>query len=102
MPRLTHDRPGYTFACPACNETNIYERTGNGNATDHPDRPFRCERCSVCLLFVIERPVLGTPPDEQTTLPIEEPDRKRIDRLLSARGPEDFGLDPIGVRGGSS
>lgn len=56
MPRLNHDRPGMAYACPACDRAEIYERTGNGNAKEHPDRPFRCENCCVVLQYVIERP----------------------------------------------
>lgn len=55
MPRLTHDDPSMTYACPCCNRGgNVYEREGNGNACD--DRPFRCQKCSDTFTVVIERP----------------------------------------------
>lgn len=101
MPRLKHDRPGVTYACPACDGTTIYERTGNGNATDHPDRPFRCESCSVVLQYVIERPKKGSGRG-QSTLPEHRPRRSLTSRELAALAPEDLGLSPIGARGGAS
>lgn len=101
MPRLSHDKPGLTYACPACDKTSIYQRTGNGYAADHPDRPFKCEECSVALHYVIERPKKGTKFEQQSTLPGQGQRRSLTSREISAMEPEDFGLSPIGVRGGA-
>lgn len=100
MPRLKHDRPGLTYACPACDNTVIYERVGNGNASDHPDRPFRCEGCGVTLKYVISRPKKGHGDEPQTYLPGFRQRRNFPARELAALGPEDVGLTPVGVRRG--
>lgn len=104
MPRMKHDRPGLTYACPACDATTIYIRTGNGNCTNHPERPYSCEKCGVALTYVIERPRKnregrGELPKQQT-LGFENGPRQRRDRDVNAIAPEDMGLSPIGVRSG--
>lgn len=105
MPRLKHDHPGMTYACPACDSTCIYERTGNGNTSDHPERPYRCENCSVVLTYIIERPKKNAEGraelPKQRTLGYENGPRQRKDRDLDAVAPEEMGLSPIGVRGGA-
>jgi len=102
MPRLKHDRPGLTFACPACDRGGqLYERTGNGNATDHPDRPLRCENCGVAVFYAIERPMKNRSMGRQQTLADAQGPRRIVDKL-QAYDPEDIGLNPIGVRGGTA
>lgn len=105
MPRLKHDRPGLTYACPACDRGGqLYERTGNGNATDHPERPFKCERCGVAVQYAIERAKKGSAGDKgigQKTLGYENGPRQRKAQRVEAYNPEDVGLNPMGVRGGA-
>lgn len=55
MPRLRHDEPGMVYACPACDTAPVYLRTGNGNTSNHSERPFRCEGCGVATYYVVER-----------------------------------------------
>lgn len=101
MPRLRSQRKGYTFACPACDSTVVYEREGRGNTPDDPDKPYRCENCSTTLLYVIERPKKQKHWIGQQKLPNSRPENRRYTaRELSAKGPEDLGLSPIGVRSG--
>lgn len=103
MPRLNHDRPGMTYSCPACDKPTIYERTGNGNTSNHPERPYSCENCGVALKYVIERPKKGHYGKErQTYLPGMRQRRDETARELSAKGPEDVGLSPIGARPGGA
>jgi len=103
VPRISHDKPGVTYACPACDSTCIYQRTGNGNTSDHPERPYRCENCSVVLTYIIARPKKnGKELQKQRTLGYENGPRQRTARELEAINPEDVGLSPIGVRGGAA
>lgn len=81
MPRLRHDDPDMTYACPCCNRGgNVYERTGNGHPTKDADRPFRCQKCSDTFTVVIERPTRE--PDDAGKA-VWEHERKRI---LAANG----------------
>lgn len=101
MARIRSDRTGYTYACPACDRTTIYEREGRGNTSDYPDRPYRCEDCGVVLQYIIERPKKRLAVSGQTALPgIGERRDTILSRELAAKAPEDLGLSPIGVRGG--
>lgn len=102
MPRLRHDRPGLTYACPACDRGGqLYERTGNGNATDHPDRPFKCEHCGAAVRYAIERSKKGQSLGQQQTLDDAQGPKRMVDKLR-AYNPEDVGLNPVGVRGGAA
>lgn len=106
MPRLTHERPGMTYACPACDTGGvIYEKANpNSNACKHPGRPYRCESCKTSLTYIIQRPKKnggGSRNASQKTLGYENGPRQRTDRKLAAVKPEDVGLSPIGVRGGA-
>lgn len=102
--RLKHERPGVTYACPACDNASLYRRTGD-NVQDHPDRPFKCEGCGVALFYVIIRAKKNgqgrAELPKQRTLGYENGPRQRSDRDLEAMAPEDAGLCPIGVRGGA-
>lgn len=104
MPRLEHKKPGITYACPACDRTTIYERKTTREGTEHPDRPYRCECCGVCLNYVIERPKKNAEGfaelPKQQTLGYENGPRQRKADDLSAYSPEDLGLSPVGVRSG--
>ena len=111
MPRLKHDRPGMTYACPGCDGTVIYERTGNGNTSNHPDRPYACQNagCGIAFQYVIERPkrqncagnIPSSGADHQRTLAADRSPNKQTRDRLRATNPEDVGLSPIGVRGGA-
>ena len=98
MPRLRHERDGRVYACPACDGTGLYERTGNGNATNHPERPYRCEDCGVALQYVIERPSKDPRKTGQTTLGESPEKREFLARELEARSPDELGLSAIGER----
>lgn len=100
MPRLTHDRPGMTYVCPACDRADVYERTGNGNATKHPERPYRCNQCQTPLHYVVERPKKNQGTTPQKTLAVQSYRKEPMARELGVLSPEDVGLAPFGVRSG--
>lgn len=102
MPRLRHDRPGMTYACPACDRGGgVYERAGNGNATDHPDRPYRCEKCGVAFTYAIERPKKDHSLDTDRQQRLAD-DYGTNPSAVNAFTPENVGLSPIGARRGQA
>jgi len=100
MPRMEHEKDGYTYACPACDCAPIYERVGRCYNGDPPEQPYRCETCGVELKYVIVRPKKqkGLRGQQKLTKASDSPTPARE---LEVKAPEDLGLEPIGVRGGS-
>jgi len=80
MPTLTHDDESMTYACPCCGQGGeVYERTGNGNPTKDPDRPFRCGKCSDTFTVVIER-------ESETNNPGKSIWEQNRNRILESHG----------------